>query len=172
MTGTTYNVPPIPPDPDHTVYVDAGVLRIGVEHRSLDDAELKSNYQGDAMVEVEAAVDGRDIQDNGVSLHVCGAQDGHEYLRFDMFQHGPHYHYIDRGGEKQTIIDFDRVALGAMLPWVLQTLRARLPELLECAGGGFLVAGLDAATLDASLVEVEKLALAAASELEAGRQGV
>ena len=170
MIGATYSVPPIPPDPEHTVYVDAGVLRIGVEHRLLDDAELAANYKGAAMEEIEQAVGGQEVQDNGVSVHVCGAQDGHEYLRFDMFEHGPHYHYIDRGGEEQTIIDFDRVALGEMLPWVLHKLRSRLAEMLERAGGGDLVASLNSTLIDLSLLEVEKLALAAQEELAAGQK--
>ena len=29
-----YNIPPIPADPKHTRYLDAGVLRFGIEHRS------------------------------------------------------------------------------------------------------------------------------------------
>ena len=87
-----------------------------------------------------------------------------------MFEHGPHYHYIDRGGEEQTIIDFDRVALGEMLPWVLHKLRSRLAEMLERAGGGDLVASLNSTLIDLSLLEVEKLALAAQEELAAGQK--
>lgn len=169
MTGTVYKVPPIPPDPNHTVYVDAGSLRIGVEHRLLDDAELAANYQGEAMDEIQAAVAGQDIEDNGVSLHVVGADDGHEYLRFDMFEREPHYHYIDRSGEEQTIVDFDRVALGEMLPWALQQLRTRLPEMLRHAGGERLIGSLDSRAMERCLVEVEELAIAAQAELEAGR---
>ena len=29
MTGTVYTVPPIPPDPEHTTYVDAGASGVG-----------------------------------------------------------------------------------------------------------------------------------------------
>jgi hypothetical protein len=59
MPGTVYSVPPIPADPEHTTWVDAGVLRIGVEYRLLDDADLAANYRGEAMEEIQAAIDGR-----------------------------------------------------------------------------------------------------------------
>jgi hypothetical protein len=170
MTGTVYTVPPIPPDPEHTTWVDTGVLRIGVEWRNLDEAELEANYEGEAMEEVQAAITGT-VQDNGVSLHVSGAADSHEYLRFDMFEQEPHYHYIERSGEKQTIIDFDRVALGEMLPWALHQLRTRLPEMLAFAGGADLVAKLDRARVESSLGEVERLARAAQAELARGARG-
>ena len=54
MPGTVYTVPPIPPDPEHTRWVDAGVLRFGVEWRLLDNAELDKNYEGEAMDEIQA----------------------------------------------------------------------------------------------------------------------
>ena len=168
MTGTTYTVPPIPPDPEHTTYIDAGALRIGVEWRRLDDQELAANYEGEAMEEVQAAIEG-DVEDNGVSLHVMGAEDGLEYLRFDMFEREPHYHYILPSGEKQTIMEYDRVALGEMLPWALHQLRTRLSEMLAFAGGQDLVPKIDRERLEASLVEVERLAVAAQAELAGGR---
>lgn len=170
MPGTVYNVPPIPPEPAHTVYVEAGAIRIGVEHRVLDDAELAANYEGDAMEEIQEAVAGQDIEDNGVSLHVVGSRDDHEYLRFDMFEREPHYHYIDRSGESQTILEYDRVALGEMLPWALHQLRTRLPEMLRFAGGEALVKELDPVTIDESLVEVERLAVEAEQALAKARK--
>jgi hypothetical protein len=171
MTGTVYTVPPIPPDPEHTTYVDAGALSIGVEHRLLDAAELAANYEGEAMDEIEQALDGNVVEDNGVSIHVTGSADGHEYLRFDMFEQGPHYHYIDVSGETQTIVDYDRVALGEMLPWALQQLRTRLVPMLENAGATELLRTLDVKRIDASLAEVEKLAREAQSALDAQRAG-
>ncbi|MGH0033892.1 MAG: DUF7700 domain-containing protein [Myxococcota bacterium] len=170
MTGTVYTVPPIPLDPAHTTYVEAGAIRIGVEYRLLDEAELEANYEGEAMDEIQEALDGAAVQDNGVSLHVIGVEDGHEYLRFDLFEQEPHYHYIDRSGESQTIIDFDRVAHGPMLPWALGQLRERLVPMLEHAGGGALVPRIDADRVAESLVEVEKLAREAEAALARGRK--
>lgn len=170
MTGTVYTVPPIPPNAEHTKYVDAGALQIGVEYRLLDDAELASNYEGAQMDEIQEALAGDTVQDNGVSLHVVGSEDGHEYLRFDLFELEPHYHYIDRSGEQQTIIDFDRVALGPMLPWALEQIRGRLVPMLERAGGGELAKKIDPARIASSLVEVEKLAREAEAALTAGKR--
>ena len=170
MTGTVYNVPPIPPDAEHTTYVDAGALKFGVEYRLLDAAELEANYEGEAMEEIQDALAGNTVQDNGVSIHVCGADDGHEYLRFDMFEREPHYHYIEPSGEKQTIIDYDRVAMGEMLPWALDQLRHRIEPMLEFAGGAALVGKLDKNAIEAGLVEVEKLAREAEAALSASRR--
>ena len=169
MIGTVYTVPPIPPDPEHTTYVDAGAISIGVEYRLLDDAELAANYQGEQMDEIQDALDGDAVEDNGVSLHVVGAEDGHEYLRFDLFEQGPHYHYIEKSGEKQTIVDYDRVAMGPMLPWALEQIRTRLVPMLEHAGGEALVPKLEPSRIHASLVEVEKLAQEAEAALAAGK---
>jgi len=165
MTGTVYAVAPIPPDPEHTTWVEAGALRIGVEYRVLDDGELEANYEGRDMLEIREAQGDRTIQDNGVSIHVAGAQDGHEYLRFDLFEQDPHYHYIEPSGERQTVVQFDRVAMGEMLPWALGQLRHRLPQMLERAGGKDLVPKLDRARLDAGIARVEELARVAQTEL-------
>ena len=169
MTGTVYTVPPIPPDAEHTTWVDAGAITIGVEYRLLDDAGLAANYQGEQMVEILEATGGDAVQDNGVSLHVAGSEDRHEYLRFDLFEQEPHYHYIERSGEKQTIIEYDRVALGPMLPWALAQIRTRLAAMLSFAGGEALVPKLEAGRIEACLVEVEKLAHEAEAALAVGK---
>jgi hypothetical protein len=168
MPGTTYTVPPIPPDPQHTTWVEGGGLRIGVEYRLLDDAELEANYEGEAMEEIQANVQGV-VDDNGVSLHVSGARDGHEYLRFDCFEKGPHYHYIAPSRDSNTIVEFDPAAMGPMLPWALNQIRTRLGPMLEAAGGAALLPTLDSAGIEASLVEVEKLAREAEAALAAGK---
>ncbi len=167
MPGTVYTVPPIPPDPAHTTYVDAGSLRIGVEWRLLDDAELAANYEGAAMDEIQANLKTPTVEDNGVSIHVVAADDGHEYLRFDCFRDGPHYHYIEPSGEKQTIVDFDPVALGEMLPWTLLQLRERLAPMLTYSGGAALAGTLDTAAITQALEEVERLAHEAEAALAA-----
>ncbi|MDG2308270.1 MAG: hypothetical protein P8R42_27140 [Candidatus Binatia bacterium] len=165
--GTVYTVPPIPPDERHTTWVPAGVLSIGVEHRLLDDAELAANYGGAQMEEIQANLKGSAVNDNGVSLHVKAVADDHEYLRFDLFEHEPHYHYIEPSGEKQTIVQFDSVAMGEMLPWALHQLRHRLNEMLAFAGGTELSARVDSEALEAGLRRVEELARSAQAELAA-----
>ncbi len=170
MTGTVYTVPPIPPDAEHTTVVDAGAISIGVEYRLLGDAELAANYEGEQMDEIQDALDGNAVEDNGVSLHVVGTEDGHEYLRFDLFEREPHYHYIEPSGEKQTIVDYDRVALGPMLPWALDQIRTRLVPMLSFANGEALVPKLDTRRIEASLIEVEKLAKEAEAALSKGKE--
>ncbi|MEM7409959.1 MAG: hypothetical protein AAF430_06985 [Myxococcota bacterium] len=167
MPGTVYSVPPIPPDPQHTTYVDAGTLRFGVEWRLLDDAELAANYEGEAMDEIQANLKTDDVDDHGVSIHVLGAGDGHEYLRFDCFREGPHYHYIEPSGERQTIVDFDPAALGEMLPWTLGQLRHRLGPMLTYSGGAAIASELDTRAIDTALDEVARLAEAAERALAA-----
>ncbi len=169
MTGTVYTVPPIPPDAEHTTWVDAGAISIGVEYRLLDDAELAANYEGEDMKEIQQATGGNPVEDNGVSLHVAGSDDGHEYLRFDLFDREPHYHYIQKSRDEQTIVDYDRVALGPMLPWALDQIRTRLVAMLSFADGEALVPKLDPQRIEASLVEVEKLAHEAEAALGVGR---
>jgi hypothetical protein len=168
VTGTVYSVPPIPPDPEHTTWVPAGGLSIGVEYRLLDEAGIEANYAGRELDEIRAAVGDRVVQDNGVSIHVAGAHDGHEYLRFDLFEQDPHYHYIEPSGERQTIVQYDRVAMGDMLAWALHQLRHRLEPMLERAGGAELFAKLDREGVDAGLVKVEALARQAERELARG----
>ena len=165
--GTVYTVPPIPPSEEHTTWVEAGGLLIGVEFRLLDDAELAANYEGEQMEQIQNALKDKPdpVQDNGVSLHVKGA-DGHEYLRFDMFAREPHYHYIEPSGQKQTIVEYDRIAMGEMLPWTLNQLRTRLGEMMGFAGGTPMVASIDRAALDTALARVEELARKAQDELE------
>ena len=169
MTGTVYTVPPIPPDAENTQYVDAGAIKVGVEFRLLDEAELAANYQGAEMDEIQDALAGNAVLDNGVSIHIIGTRDDHEYLRFDMFEQEPHYHYIDPSGESQRIVDYDRVALGAMLPWTLSQIGTRLADMLEHAGGAALVRDLDVERIGASLPEVEKLAREAQRALDTQR---
>jgi hypothetical protein len=169
MAGTVYTVPPIPPDPAHTTYVAAGVLAFGVEFRVLTDADLAANYQGRDLDEVRANVQGT-VDDDGVSVHVVGTEDDHEYLRFDLFEQQPHYHYIEPSGEKQTIVQYDAVAMGEMLPWMLFQLRTRLGEMLAHAGGAPLLAKLDPAAIEVALREVERLARAAQAALRDGRR--
>ena len=169
MALTVYSVPPIAPDPQNTTYVEGGGLRVGVEFRLLNDAELAANYQGAAMEEVQAGIQG-DIEDNGVSLHVESVADGKEILRFDCFENAPHYHYIEPSGESQTIVDFDTAALGEMLPWALGQLRERLFPMLERAGGAALVSELDESAFRSCLVEVERLARDASDALVAQKR--
>jgi hypothetical protein len=157
MTGTTYGIPPQPPVAENTRYFAAGNLSLGVEYRDIDPEGLVATYRGNPTHLSELLKRSPDggVTDEGVSLHVCDAATGHEYLRFDVFDNGPHYHYNHSGPEiVNTIVEFDLVALGDMLPWALDRIRHRLPEMLAEAGAGSLVDGLDRDAIDRAVDEV------------------
>ena len=159
MPFHVYNVMPIPPDPARTRYVEAGAIRVGVEYRNLDAQELEAAYGDDpqSAAEIDAALPADGVDDEGVSLHVEG-EDGREYLRFDIFKAGPHYHYIRHDAGENIVVDFDPVALGEMLPWALQQLRTRLAPMLEQAGAGHLTERIDPALVNQGLDEVAQIA--------------
>jgi hypothetical protein len=143
----------------------AGNLTIGVEYRMVDPASLQATYAGnDAhLAELFERWPGGGFTDQGVSIHVWGTDDEHEYLRFDVFDDEPHYHYNHPTGPDgddivNNVIDFDAVAMGDMLPWVLERLRTRLAPMLVEAGGAHLADGLDAARIDDVLREIEAMA--------------
>ena len=173
MAIQVYDVMPIPPDEHGTRFVEAGAVRIGVECRFLDDAELDAAYGDDAeaMAEIEANKPAAGVEDRGVSIHVFG-DDGREYLRFDVFETGPHYHYIAHDRGENVIVDFDPVAHGDMLPWALGQLRTRLLPMLARAGAERLAERVDEALVCERLGEVDGLARKALEEIERRSQGL
>ena len=163
MIGEVYNMPPQPPVAEHTRYIDAGAVRIGVEYRDVDPASLAATYAGNAehLSELEERSPEGGFTDEGVSIHVCG-DDGHEYVRFDVFNDEPHYHYVHPpsadGDIVNNVIAYDVVAHGDMLEWALERLRTRLPAMLRAAGGDAVAARLDEARLGRAVDEAEALA--------------
>jgi hypothetical protein len=130
---THYDVLPIPPVEAHTRWFEAGALRIGVEYRLLDDAIAAAHMRVVDYAGKYAQAQG--IQDCGVSLHVCGQQDGEwrEFLRFDCFDEDPHYHYISQRDSMNDMVHLEPVANGDPLAWALERLRTRLPQMLARA---------------------------------------
>jgi hypothetical protein len=165
--GKIYGIPPQPPDEANTRWIPAGVITIGVEYRDVTPEALLETYRDDPehLAELMERSPEGGFADEGVSLHVRGAEDGHEYLRFDVFDGEPHYHYIHKvpsGGEVvNQVVDFDVAAHGEMLPWALDCIRSRLPAMLTHAGGAALAARLDQPAIDAALAEIGPLAAAA-----------
>jgi hypothetical protein len=115
--------------------VEAGPVAFVVEHRTVvqDGAEA-----------------------GGPTVRVLGADDGHEYLRFDMFNVNPHYHY-EPPSEKERILMLDTVAEGDAVTWGITRLRGRLAPMLSEAGAPALADALDDATLAGALDDVENL---------------
>lgn len=143
MLGQTYDVQPVPPDPEHTVYTDFGPIRIGVEYRVVDPEALAAAYEGDDLAEIEEHSPEGGFSDEGLSIHVISVSDDHEYLRFDAFDDDPHYHYVDKTAGTNTIVGFDTAAHGPVIPWALHQLRSRLDPMLRHAGAAHVADTLD-----------------------------
>jgi hypothetical protein len=164
MIGKVYNMPPQPPAPENTRYLQAGAITFGIEYRDVDPESLEATYADDAaqLAELEKKSPEGGFSDEGVSIHVCGTDDGHEYVRFDIFDDEPHYHYIHRtpnGAEVvNNVIDFDTTAHGEMLAWAIERLRTRLPAMLTEAEGGHLVPKLDSDLVGRVVDEVQRIA--------------
>jgi hypothetical protein len=157
--GKVYGIPPQPPVEAHTRRFDAGAVSFGVEYRDLDPESLEATYRDhpEYLDELRAKSPEGGFFDEGVTIHVFDASDGHEYLRFDVFADEPHYHYIHRTVDDvvvNNVIDFDPVADGDMLAWAAARLRTRLRPMLDHAGGGDLAARLDGALADRVLDDV------------------
>jgi hypothetical protein len=143
--GTTYDIPPAPPDPSSTDWLDMGPLRVGIEYRKVDPQALEKIYaDSEHLAELEAASPEGGFTDEGVSIHVVSVADDHEFVRFDMFVDEPHYHYVDKAAATNTLVFYDAVAHGPVVPWTLGQLRHRLPDMLRHAGGTAVADAVDA----------------------------
>ncbi|HEX4016173.1 MAG TPA: hypothetical protein VHX15_05490 [Frankiaceae bacterium] len=170
--GKTYNMPPQPADEAATTYLDAGAVSIGVEYRVVDPESLRETYQDNPqqLAELEERSPQGGFFAEGLSLHVVAKADGHEYLRFDLFDDPPHYHYnhpVASGVHTNNVVDYDTASNGPMLDWTLDRLRTRLPEMLRQAGGDAIAGQVDAEVLVPVLTEVARLASAATRPAEA-----
>ena len=126
--GNRYNVLPIPMITEHCHPVEAGPVRLVVESRALTNAILDETYAGIDMPHAAGSFD-----DHGASLHVCGADDGLEYLRFDCFENEPHYHYIEHHTGDNVIVRIDEIAVGDPIEFTLRCVSEHLPEMLANA---------------------------------------
>jgi hypothetical protein len=124
--GLTFRSPMIPPVPARCLPVAAGPLRFVVEARHLDDRAV-----GDTLSQEPAEGGDPVFDDYGPTLHVYGADDGIEHLRFDCFANKPHYHYVREAGAVNTVCRIDQYAEGDPIEWTIGRLRQRLPEMLE-----------------------------------------
>jgi len=100
----------------------------------------------------------RVTDDGGVTIHVMGNTPGNEkeLLRFDCFDHVPHYHYAPL--EKNERYNLDKVTAGPPIDWTMRQLRARLPDMLRHAGYSDVASSLDRDLVSTKLDEVEEAA--------------
>ena len=115
--------------------VAAGPIAFVVEHRSVTQ-------------------DG--VEAGGPTVRVLGGDDDHEYLRFDMFNINPHYHY-EPPADQERILMIDTVAEGDAISWGIARLRDRLAPMLVAAGGPGLAEALNDQVLARAVDDVEAL---------------
>lgn len=125
--GNYVNTLPSPHDANATTMFAAGPITVGLEYRGLEP------------------VTGTAIR-GGICLHVFATDTMAEYLRFDCFRAGPHYHYIVPG-DGNVLVRFDEAANGPALDWALSAIRLRLRAMLAQAGADALAAQVDEAAL-------------------------
>jgi hypothetical protein len=149
---------PIPPIENHTTWFEAGRVRVGVEYRLLTDAVAASAQLAEASGDERGIT--TNLDDRGVSLHVCAEQDGEnrEFLRFDCFEEDPHYHYVSWRDMANEMVHLDPIADGDSLTWALDRIRTRLPQMLSRAGAPDVAAEVDAAAIEEALPRITEAA--------------
>jgi len=130
--GRAYGVMPIPMVTEACTDVAAGPITFVLEGRRLTDEAILGNAR--ARGGLDAIEQPVGVDDGGQSIHVLGTDDRVEHLRFDCFEHEPHYHYIDNVEQTNVVVRIDTFADGDATEWSLRCLRERLPEMLTHAG--------------------------------------
>ncbi len=94
---------------NNVITVGDGVIKFGLQYRDL-------------------------LSDQGVCIHVSGNEDGEEMelLRFDCFDHEPHYHYGPEKTNERLMLD--KTTEGDPLEWTLRQFRTNLPAMITRAG--------------------------------------
>lgn len=161
---TKYDRMPLPPIEARTTWFEDGALAIGVEYREVDEAKAAAAQHQTAVGTAGSGAAGAALlDDRGVSLHVCGVEDGarSEYLRFDCFAEDPHYHYVSWRDRSNHMLHLDADAEGDPLAWALERIRLRLPEMLARAGASALAARIDRGAVERLLPRVAEAAFRA-----------
>jgi hypothetical protein len=150
--GNRYGQLPIPMVEDHCIAVDAGAVQLVVESRTLTNEII-------AAAVPDAATGDIPFDDYGATLHVCGTVDGLEHLRFDCFEHEPHYHYIEQAVGANTVVRIDELAVGDPVEFSLACVEHHLPDMLRNCGVADLAVevGSQQELVTAAMAEVREL---------------
>src|SRR5919205_396987 len=94
--------------------------------------------------------------DHGPSLRIYGDVEGKpvQLLRFDCFEHEPHFHYDPDGKNNRIFMNTTRVS--DPIAWSMDYLRGNFASHIRIAGYGKLADQLDETALTAALPGVEK----------------
>src|SRR5690606_37342378 len=110
-----------PMDPEACTPFEAGAVTFVLEYRNVDPERLARAYadRPEDLAEILKFSPEGGFTDTGLSIHVLGTKDLHEYLRFDVFQDDPHYHYVHPSGDRNHWVPFDPIAGGDMFEFAL-----------------------------------------------------
>lgn len=164
--GVVYRSQPEPMDPEACTPFEAGAVTFVLEYRSVDPERLERVYadRPEELAEIRKFSPEGGFSDTGLSIHVLGTKDRHEYLRFDVFNDDPHYHYVHPSGDCNHWVPFDPVAGGDMFEFAIGCLRERLAPMLANAGGSAVAAELDRKRVAPVIDALEKRARAIQAE--------
>ena len=162
--GNTHKTIPVPPVPEHTTYWEVGGVKIGLEGRFLTGAILADHFSKDpeqarifAELAAKSTTNQATLDDVGISIHVFDARDDKEYVRFDMFDGDPHYHYMTPGSHHIPVI-FVTTANPDYIGWTFERLATSLPAMMEKAGAADAARHVDMAAVRAILPELRAAA--------------
>jgi hypothetical protein len=138
--------------------LDEGVLTAALPtvEKALRDS-IPTDRPGLQASGLHFAVDYRTTSnDRGPSLRIYGDIEGKpvQLLRFDCFEHEPHFHYDPEG--KNNRIFLNTVRVSDPIAWSMDYLRGNVATLVRIAGYGACADRLDEEALTLALPGVEK----------------
>jgi hypothetical protein len=140
--------------------LDEGVLTAAlptVEKALRDSIPAAKAESGLEASGLRFAVDYRTTgHDRGPSLRIYGDVDGKsvQLLRFDCFDHEPHFHYDPQGKNNRIFLNTGRVS--DPIAWTMDYMRGNMKTLVRIAGYGQCAERLDEDALTAALPGVEQ----------------
>lgn len=98
----------------------------------------------------------REHGDSGPGMLVFGTVGGEkvQFLRFDMYDNGPHFHY----GSPSTGLRYnlDPLTMDDRIGWVMELLRSKLSQMITKAGFEEGLPDIDFSAISAQLPEIER----------------
>lgn len=152
--GKRQNFLPIPVIPEHTEYLNAGALTIGVGYRLLTE-EIVNEYLAKIGYTKPRSVTYNN-DDGGVSIFVF-SKEGTEYkehFRLDCFDAAPHYHYGYQKENAQERVYLYPTVTGNSMERTLWCLTNRLPDVLKHVNQPELAEKVDKKKIEAIIPQI------------------